>query len=280
MEDPQGNVSTLSIYHYPTMLDSTGDDTDVLFPIGTILAAREQFYKLPVDGRVPGIRVDSPSDLIVLDPQGAVAKDAHWNTGESVPGTVCGAATPSAWKESGVDHFKNSRWLCAAVAFSKGLKLDPSNHLLLLNRAETYLRLRWFNSAAHDAEAVIAMDLTDISLKRKAVVRAMKARYFSGRYDDVHHLASLLPQDTDVKNLTAKASQRLHEQCTGQFNWFHIFKETQGTSPRPDIAEYKGPVDVRTPPSGGGPRGLFLTKDVKVGELLVCLIYSGVCRLC
>ncbi|THH33011.1 hypothetical protein EUX98_g1216 [Antrodiella citrinella] len=174
-EDPEGGTCRLALYHYPFTLNCSEDEADDLFPIGCILAIREPYYEIASD--VPTIQVKAPSDITFIAQDSPLVNDVTWlNTFTSYD-----PKTPDHWKERGVGHFKNKLWFCAAISFSQGLSLDPVHHLLLLNRAETYLRLEWYNSAARDADAVLAMELDDPTLNRKAVVRATKAHYYADR---------------------------------------------------------------------------------------------------
>ncbi|KAH8102867.1 hypothetical protein BXZ70DRAFT_969358 [Cristinia sonorae] len=264
VEDPEGGATMLAVYHYPFTLDCSNEEGDVLFPINAVLAIREPWYQYTADGAVPMLRVDAVSDIVFMDTQHPLVKSISWSTS---PATSHSPSTPGEWKDRGVSHFKRKQWLCAAIAFSEGLQLDPTHYLLLLNRAEVYLRLGWFNSAAHDAETVISMQLHDATLRRKAVVRAAKAYYALERYDTAMKLARTDPNDPDLKSIYSRSVQRVREATTGEYDWFGLHQATWLSIVRPEIASYTGPVQVKT--SKKGLRGVFLTRAVKAGELLV-----------
>ncbi|TCD69091.1 hypothetical protein EIP91_008733 [Steccherinum ochraceum] len=268
VEDPFGIACMLAVYRYPTTLDCTEEQADAIFPIGTILAVREPCYRLPPSGKVPYVRVDAPSDIVFLGPDSALLNDVSWAArGPSV--AIRQPDTAAAWKDRGNHYFKRKEWICAASAFSDGLVQDPENHLLLLNRSAAYLELGWFRSAAYDAERVIGMNLQNPQLVRKAVYRAAKAYYLSGRYDDVRRLSSGNPDGAETQQLCRSAEQRLCERDSGQYDWASIFSATRAPASRPDIAAYLGPVEVRTPTESSRPRGLFVTQNVKAGDLLM-----------
>ncbi|THH33018.1 hypothetical protein EUX98_g1219 [Antrodiella citrinella] len=268
VEDPEGHTSRMGIYHYPFTLDCSMDEADFLFPIDAILAIREPYYKLASNGDTPMIRVDAPSDIIFLDRASPLVNNVTWTTGR-IPGVPFTPNTAKGWKERGVEQFKQQQWLCAAISFTEGLALDSNHPLLLLNRAEAYLRLGWFNSAARDGEAAMAMNLADSLLERKAFVRTTKAYYALGRYGDVQKMTRLHLRDSEMKALGLKASQRLKEAATAAYDWLAMYKQSQGPASRLDVTSYQGPVEARLPTKGNGPRGLFVTRDVKAGELLV-----------
>lgn len=272
VEDPEGVCAMLAIYHYPCTLDAEETALDQVFSKGAILAIREPYYKFPSNGYDPMIRVDAASDIVFLEPTAPPANTVRWTSG-IIWDAPTYPSTALQWKERGNNHFKKGEMFLAAVAFSEGLKVEPTNRLLLLNRAEIYLRLQWYNSAGHDAEAAIAMGLPSVDLKRKAVVRAVKAYYLSARWDEAVRLANEHRDIIEAAEFGRKAEQRLRERNAGTYDWFSHYKNAMKTTPpRLDIASYQGPVEVRVPEGGEGPRGMFVTRDVKAGELLV-----GIC---
>ncbi|THH28831.1 hypothetical protein EUX98_g5351 [Antrodiella citrinella] len=266
VEDPDAGTSMLAIYHYPFTLNCSINEVDELFPIGAIIALREPYYKFASRGDVPMIRVDAASDIIFLDPHSELARQVSWTTGDTVD-TPSYPTTPEGWKNRGNGFFKRKQWLCAAMAYSDGLKLAPSHHLLLLNRSQAYLHLHWYNSAAHDAESVLSMHLDDSVINVKAAVRSANAYYGSAMYRDVLRVAGLHPGNADVQTTSSKAKERLQETVTGVYKWDSIYSGSRGPASRPDIASFQGSVEVVTPPHGR--RGLFVTRNVKAGELLL-----------
>jgi hypothetical protein len=65
-----------------------------------------------------------------------------------------------------------------------------------------------------------------------------------------------------------RVKQRLHEQETGRYNFKEMYEAVTKGQLALDAATYTGPVMVKASPGRG--RGLFSTKDVKAGELLLC----------
>lgn len=64
-----------------------------------------------------------------------------------------------------------------------------------------------------------------------------------------------------------RAQQRLREQETGEYNFAQMYKHSQATPPLIDCATYSVPVEIRSSPGRG--RGLFTTRKVSAGELLI-----------
>lgn len=65
-----------------------------------------------------------------------------------------------------------------------------------------------------------------------------------------------------------RAQARLQEQQTGQYDFRHMYKQAEATPPLIDCATYNMPVEIRDSPRNG--RGVFVTKKVLAGEMLVC----------
>lgn len=65
-----------------------------------------------------------------------------------------------------------------------------------------------------------------------------------------------------------RAKARVHEQSTGKYNFRRMYKQAKQTPPIIDCATFSAPVEVRDAPGKG--RGLFTTKPVSAGQLLLC----------
>jgi hypothetical protein len=68
--------------------------------------------------------------------------------------------------------------------------------------------------------------------------------------------------------MVERAKARLHEQETGEYDFRQMLKQSESTPPLIDCATFSAGVEVRESPGRG--RGLFLTKRVLAGELLIC----------
>ena len=268
VEDPAGQTSRVAVLHYPFSLNAAVAETDIMFPIGAVIAIREPYYKFAPVAEIPIIRVDSPSDIVFLNNDSPLLQSLSWST--EMPSDAPSAPTTAIeWKTRGNDLFKRKQWLCAALAFSEGLKLQPTNHLLLLNRAAAYLELHWFASASCDAETVLAMNVESPVHKQKAVYRASKSYYLSGRYDEVRRLAVAYPKDVEAKEFFLKAPIQQRSMAKGRYDIVELLKQTRSPGSRPDVAPYTGPVEVKPRPSNPRRLGLFVTRDVNAGDLLV-----------
>lgn len=75
-----------------------------------------------------------------------------------------------------------------------------------------------------------------------------------------------------------RVQERLREQQTGQYDFHRMYKQARATPPLIDCGTYTVPVEIRDSPGKG--RGVFTTRKVLAGELLVCekafgYIYGG-----
>ncbi len=214
---------------------------------------------------LPYIKVDTPSDVVHVDPDHSILHDVSWKAHLTMSGRP---SSGEAWRAMGLKSFKEKRWFSCAIAFSNCIKLNYDIQLSRLNRSEAYLRLGWNNSAFHDSKDALDSGTLSEDKKKKAVVRIIKAHYAMHQYSAVFETAKALPNDKSVDEWTTKASRRIQEQATGDYDWGKLHREAhEADLYSPDIADFTGPLEVRT--GINGLRGTFVTRDVKVGELLV-----------
>lgn len=160
------------------------------------------------------------------------------------------------------------------TSYTQGLKMDVEDTALVktlrLNRSQTYLSIGFYDKALEDSEHVLLLDPTD----EKALFRAARALYLARKFKDCKtRLTTLIknyPANKDAKANLLKAYQRLQEERTGKYNLQEMRAlTTNGKRPaKLDCADYVGPVQLQNTIGSG--RGLFTTRDVKFGELLLC----------
>lgn len=103
--------------------------------------------------------------------------------------------------------------------------------------------------------------------------RAGEALYYLERFDEccqvLENLSRLYPLNSRFQAAYTSAQSRLREQKTGEYNFALLQAKAKNTQPpQLEHATYIGPVEVRLAGSKG--RGLFVTKSVKAGDLLLC----------
>lgn len=149
-----------------------------------------------------------------------------------------------------------------------------------LNRSLVNLRLGRPANALSDA----AFGGNDKGEKpnEKAFFRKASALYdlrkFSACLEVLQDFETAFPVSDAAKSMMNRVKQRVCEQETGEYDFNQMYKQAKSTPPLIDCATYSAPVEVRLSPGRG--RGLFTTKKVSAGELLICekalgYAYSG-----
>lgn len=134
-----------------------------------------------------------------------------------------------------------------------------------LNRSHVELCSKYFDAALEDAKNV----LLDDPRNEKALFRAARALYELRRFSDsqsyLQKLIALYPKNGRAVEDMRKLHQRMREE-TGDYDYAGMLKEATSCSTL-DRGSYIGPVEIKQSQNRG--RGLFLTKDVKAGDLLL-----------
>ncbi|KAK3899288.1 hypothetical protein C8A05DRAFT_37110, partial [Staphylotrichum tortipilum] len=259
VEDEQGDVLVLQLYHQE-------DDAEDVLVEGRVLILKEPYLKLMSDGNC-GLRVDHPCDAVFLE-----------STDERIPPRwrqqLLGVSTALAWKTKGNTHFGKAAYRSAIECYTQALTCSPTpdeTNTLRLNRALAHLRTGQFEAALVDAEA--GMLTPSGQPAEKALFRKAEALFNLQRFreccDVLKDLRLAYPSNEPAKHLLTRAISRLAEQTHGKYP----FKEMRAEAarlrpPRLDRATYIGPVRVQD--AGPRGRGLFTTRPVKAGELLLC----------
>lgn len=267
VEDVDGNAVFLSLYHFPGLFQATQTVLDAFLPLGQILVIREPWMKLPAAGFGHSmIRVDSPSDVIFLHGDEAVARSAVWPN--PVPRPPHAEATTLELKALGTAYFKQKLLIPAARIWSLGIRRDPTYAELRLNRAQAYISLEWYRAALDDALHALE-SLSTSNLATKAAYRAARAEYGLSRYHAALGRFQVIEDDA-AREWETKCHRRIQETEDGEYRWIDMFQEGQALVPRLDVASYTGPIKVELVAGRGGGRGVFASRDIQTGELLVC----------
>ncbi|KDQ09015.1 hypothetical protein BOTBODRAFT_191346 [Botryobasidium botryosum FD-172 SS1] len=271
VEDPAGQALTVSINNYPNLTFARGDVLDTVFPTGTVLAIRKPTLETSggCTDAVSFARVESPSDVIFVGLTDPILESVTWKF--PAPNNSILRQSAEEWKLRGNRHFKDGQNFASAVAYTKGLEVDPGAYVLVLNRAAAYIRLEYFQAALADATTVLSIETISSDEKKKALYRAAQAEYglshyaiALGRFEECR---SFSPDGAEMEPWIARCQERIRESTTGVYDWVRIFKEDQAGE-IVDAAEFIGPIVV-TPSSRNGGRAIVTTRPIKVGELLM-----------
>jgi hypothetical protein len=137
------------------------------------------------------------------------------------------------------------------------------------NRSLAYLKTKQYDAALADT----GFPSFNGEHSGKRLFRAAEALYYLARYDEcrqtLEQLCEIFPANKEAATALTRAQRRCAECTTGEFDFKLLQAEAKKhRPPHLDHATYVGPVKIRKVKGKG--RGLFVTKHVKVGDLLLC----------
>lgn len=137
------------------------------------------------------------------------------------------------------------------------------------NRALSYLKTHQYDAALVDTE----YPKLGSASSDKALFRAAEALYYLRRFNECFEIANLLknayPDLQQGQAVLQRAEARIKEQNYGLYDFARLQRLAKKLNPpHLDCATFVGPIEIKT--SGSKGRGIYLTKAVKVGDLLLC----------
>ncbi|KAL8694772.1 MAG: hypothetical protein Q9218_000618 [Villophora microphyllina] len=229
-----------------------------------VCIVREPYFKIMNDGGY-GLRVDHISDVIWLS-----SDDERVPLGWG-PQISEVDKTAQTLKEEGNLALGTGKLDLAIESYTLALQASTSfemSQVLKLNRSFVSLKLSRFDEALEDVGDCTA----NTRPSEKGLYRAALSLYRLGRFQESHDtLTNLLthyPNSDAAKKEIIRTKQRLTEQETGVYDFRGMYKAAEEKPPCLDNATFAGNVQVKA--SEGRGRGLFTTKDVIAGDLLLC----------
>lgn len=131
-------------------------------------------------------------------------------------------------------------------------------------------------------DAIKSYGVDSSARTEKGLFREASALYELAKYDQcldrLQNLEKSYPGNNSAMAMIERVQARLREQQSGQYDFRHMHKQAEATPPLIDCANYTMPVEIRGAPGKG--RGIFTTRKVLAGELLICekafgYIYRG-----
>ena len=137
------------------------------------------------------------------------------------------------------------------------------------NRTKVYMALRYYDNVTDDVDCLVLQE----HLRENALIRGIEAAYQLQNYDICHNYLGFLrhyfPNNPHHDGWVGRVCTRIKETRYGRYDFTSIWKNPPSAdSPFVDLASYFGPIEPRETQAWG--RGLFATKPVKAGELLLC----------
>lgn len=138
-----------------------------------------------------------------------------------------------------------------------------------MNRSLANLRIGCFDKALEDAGGLTVNAIHT----EKGLYRTARSLYELGRFQEGHRVFETLlaayPDSEAAKKELSRTEDRLREQDHGLFDFVAMHKAaTDKALPCLDTATYEGPVTIKMTEGRG--RGLFTTRAVAAGDLLLC----------
>ena len=282
-EESSGETERLEV-----LLHKSKQGQDIL-ESGSIFKVKEPYFTLSDQGD-PTLRIDHPSDLVVCT-DSFRTESPHSSTEEvgdsegaiSAPApTALAAKTAREWKEEGNAALKQQVLLLAHANYTQGLQLlsmdgaakEDLAYDLFRNRAHVNLVLNRLDEAKADALAALTglEDQKHKDLDSKAYFRAGYAAHSLGEFQEAKRFFEeqqrLTPGNKDATARLRKTELRLQEQATGVYDFKKIKAGLSMARPRVDAASFTRNAKVGESPGRG--RGLFATRDMDSGELILC----------
>lgn len=247
--------------------------------LGHWFVVREPFLTLGEYDKRPCIRIDHPSDLVDAESLAPGLRDSE----PFATVLQCNRPLdPFQCKEAGNAAFLNKNLEAAYAHYSQGLLLitgdtDDSTRAvkqdLHRNRSHVRLTLGRYEGAILDAVAATTHVSDDklMKLDVKAYFRAASASYKLKQFDRcdefLQALLKLIPTDKGALSLLKRTKKRLDEQQQGKYNIRGI-EDRIATQPHVDVADYVVNTAIGMSAPGHG-RGLFATRDLKAGDLIM-----------
>ncbi len=139
--------------------------------------------------------------------------------------------------------------------------------MIKTNRSLVNLKLRRYDEVLLDTISTPASEMSET-----CILRAVLAYHGLSRFQNCHDsLEVLLHKYHDRPMANQEFSRvwyRLREQSSGEYDFKSMYEATNTMPLSFDNATYVGPIEVKD--SEGRGKGLFTTRDVNVGELLLC----------
>lgn len=180
---------------------------------------------------------------------------------------------PLRFKVLDSNHFRYSTAIRVAETADQA-------RLAYLNRSLANLRLKRPVAALEDAIRSAGPD--NSASTEKGLFREANALYELAKYDQsldrLRALKAAYPSNSAAEPIIDRVLARLKEQQTGKYDFLRMYKQAKATPPHIDCATYTMPVEIQDSPGKG--RGLFTTRKVLAGDLLICekafgYVYGG-----
>ncbi|CAH0045204.1 unnamed protein product [Clonostachys solani] len=262
VEDENQDVVLLQLYNQEKETEYPADE---ILGDGMVVMLKNPYLKTTSDGTY-GLRVDHLSDIVCLARHDdRVPSKWRINLRDDTKNALY-------WKNLGNRFFGDTQYRAAIERYTEALKHCPTEdeeRIIKLNRSIAFLKTEQFKAALSDIESAP----NGPNLVEKALDRKAQALYGLGKYRECCHVLEEMcenfTKNASVQQRLTHTIKRIKEQERGLHDFARMQREASDKRPpHLDFATYIGPVALG--PSGSKGRGLFTTKAVKAGDLLLC----------
>ncbi|KAI4644684.1 uncharacterized protein J4E78_009503 [Alternaria triticimaculans] len=261
-EDEHGDDIPLRLYQQDD--EATRPATDIIDKHSVVLI-KEPFFKFTAAGDY-SLRVDHLSDVVFVSDNDAIVPDLFQRPRHAE------VKTAETLKLEGNALIDGKKYWQAIHRYSAALLQSPTPDeikVIKLNRSLAYLSTKQYEAALWDT----GYPSFGEEGSEMAMLLASQALYHLRHYDEccdlLKELCKLSPTDQDAADALARAQRRCDECNSGRFDFKHLRSEaTEFRPPHLDHGSYIAPVEDR--PVQGKGRGLFTTRPLKVGDLVLC----------
>jgi tetratricopeptide (TPR) repeat protein len=234
---------------------------------------KEPYFTLTEQGE-PTLRIDHPSDLVICHEEGP----------KNFEDVAAAEKAATRFKTQGNNALKKQDLPLAHEKYTAGLAIAKQEILadenpdlardIFRNRAYVNLVLGRLDEVKTDARASLTgrEDQKSKELDSKAYYRAGSAAYNQGRWQEAKSFfqeqQKLTPDDKDAKVQLKRIEARLREEETGRYDLMRIRSNLSQARSRVDAANFTKSTVVKDSPGKG--RGLYATRDIAAGEIVMC----------
>lgn len=301
VEDDEGKVMTLMIDDAELDCDSSWGKVKIRYSEGAKIAIKEPYLSTLPD-KTLAIYVNTEDDITILSEMPCLPSDV----------SPCSKLEAADLRTEGNRFFAKEDWVGAIDLYSKCIMKsmeslrtpksptpkarrkkggsmsnggtnrlgfsDPETVMLAYsNRAAAWMKLRHFEKALMDSGEALKLDPTHL----KSIYRKGRALHGLQQYEQAcetfQNALLLSTQDKDIKNALQRSKTC---DLQSRLGLYEISKYILGTcdGAATECSDYVGPVEIKWCAEKGR-RGLYVTKDVDVGELLLVSNALSVVRI-
>ncbi|KAK9774394.1 putative SET domain-containing protein [Seiridium cardinale] len=265
VEDEVGNVDLIILFNTDPKLSP-----DYVLTKGLVLAIKNPLYLLLPNGR-HGIVVEHPCDLVEIDLTNTLMPTI-WRDDF----VTLHSAEASCLNREAKDALIAGNHISATRLYTMALSVVTDDQLrsdLLRGRAQANICVGRFEQARHDALASMVPHQSK-SIDAEAFFRAGCASYQSNLFSQaLEHFDACIKTGSAGEHGGYQREQdrtraRLKEMETGEYDFERISTSLRPGSARVDAASFILNTEIKN--FDYGKRGLIATKDMKMGDFILC----------